>query len=100
MITGGGADCHSKRSSSDEDFVIGVDRLLVAGGLWGAPADRNDAGLALRVMHGCADRVDKALVCIRGEIDNEVGFGGNSACHLNVQHHLAIGVVTRTAFPM
>ena len=44
------------------------------------------------VERGCRG-VEKSLRGVGGEVDRDVGSGGNGACHFDVQRDLAVGAV-------
>ena len=58
-----------------------------------APADRDDRWLVGRVVDGLRDGVDEPLIGVGREVDDDLGARGDRAGHLDVEHHLAVGVL-------
>ena len=83
----------SDRRSLGEDLFHLRPRLLRPGILGAAPADRHDRRFVRGVVHRRREGVDEALVGIRSEVDGDFGTGRHGAEHLDVQHHLPVGVL-------
>ncbi len=91
-------DAHSdsQRTRGREQFVVCIDALLVSGKLRPAPTDRNCAGLSLRVVYRCADRVEKPFVTdVWREIHSELRFWRDRSRHFDVQHDFAVSGIRR-----
>jgi len=96
VVAGRGAYRDSQRAGRREDFMEGIETLLVVGDFRSAPADRYDAGLAFGIVYGSIERVDEAFVApVRREIHRKVGARRHRACHFDVEHHLTVGRVRR-----
>lgn len=57
MIAGCSANRHTDHRCLNEQFMVGIEGLLVEKIIRLSPADRNDAGFARGVVNGGADRI-------------------------------------------
>src|SRR5262249_33881796 len=72
-------------------LVHQLQRLAGPGGFWPAPADRNDRWLVAGVVNCLRNGIDKALVGIWREVDDDMCAWGHRAHNLNIKRDFAIG---------
>src|ERR1700722_3922816 len=90
VVAGGDRDRDTERGCGLAGSVQRIHGLRRPTGFRSAPANRDHTGLVGRIVYGAGESVDKALIGVGCEVNDNLRPRCYGSGYLDIQHHLAI----------